>query len=313
MNSLKAHCLEHGGKFTRQSGILLGRTRDYWLIFETFHPLPVGYVSRCAQIGRSWGMHRHVDCQQMRELPYYSLVLITDGEGVFYDGSFDRLIPVQAGDLLCLFPGRPHAYAPVKGTSWDEINFEFSGVVFDSWVGAGLLDPSEPVRKLVPDGERALIAEWLKKFHAVAFTLADRKMAEPALADAGRLIALISELCETWQSGNCDADVEWANTAKQQLMKLSAGKKADFAVLAREFGVGEQAYRKKFKRLCGVSPSAFRSRQQIEMACYELISTHKPIKEIGYDLGFGSDYYFSKRFKQVTGVSPGEYRRQAHS
>ena len=59
-----------------------------------------------------------------------------------------------------------------------------------------------------------------------------------------------------------------------------------------------------------MSPFAFRSRQQIEAACHELMESHKPIKEIGYELGFGSLFYFSRRFKQITGMTPGEYRKQ---
>ncbi|MGE9294081.1 MAG: helix-turn-helix domain-containing protein [Puniceicoccales bacterium] len=30
---------------------------------------------------------------------------------------------------------------------------------------------------------------------------------------------------------------------------------------------------------------------------------------MGYDLGFGSLFYFSRRFKQITGMTPGEYRK----
>jgi AraC-like DNA-binding protein len=181
--------------------------------------------------------------------------------------------------------------------------------VFDPWTGIGLLDPAVPVRHLVPSGDDKLIQHWMKKFYAVALPLAGRAMAEPDLADAGRLIALIAEMCATWRPQANDADAEWANRAKRQLLELPLREQPDFAELAGTFGIGEQAYRKKFKRLCGVSPFAFRSRQLIEAASHELICTNKPIKEIGYDLGYGSLYYFSRKFKQVTGKTPGDYRK----
>ncbi len=285
--------------------------RNYWLIFETFDVLPAGYISRAAQIHHSWSMRWHVDTGAWRDLQYYSLLFITKGSGTFLDESSKREIPIKQGDLLCVFPGRKHAYSPAKGASWNEINVEFVGPVFDAWVGIGLLDPNEPVRHLVPSGDEAEIEAWVARFHEVVLPLAERSVSEPVLEDSGRLINLIAAMCSTWQSNVKHEEVEWANEARKQLLDLPLEEKPDFVALARAFGLGEQAYRKKFKKLCGVSPFVFRSRQQIEAACHELMSSHKSIKEIGYDLGFGSLFYFSRRFKQVTGMTPGEYRNQA--
>lgn len=312
MTPLKELSIKHGGKYTAQNGSDGLAPRDYWLIFETFDVIPSGCVSRAAQIHNSWSMRWHLEQDLTRDLKCYSLLFITEGEGKFYDGSSKRRLPVQKGDLICLFPGRPHAYAPPKGTTWNEINVEFTGPVFDAWVGIGLLDPNEPVRHLVPSGDDLEIQKWTSRFYDVLLPLAERKVSEPDLSDSGRLIQLIAAMCSTWQSNVKNEEVEWANQARKQLLELPLEQKPDFVVLAREFGLGEQAYRKKFKKLCGVSPFVFRSRQQIEAACHELMSSHKSIKEIGYDLGFGSLFYFSRRFKQVTGMTPGEYRSQAN-
>ncbi|WP_309384718.1 AraC family transcriptional regulator [Cerasicoccus frondis] len=311
MSILKELSLKHGGKYTAQSGMWGLPPRDYWLIFETFDVIPSGYVGRAAQIHNSWAMRGQVEAGVRRDLQCYSLVFITEGGGTFVDESTKREMPVQKGDLLCLFPGRPHAYEPLKGKSWNEINVEFVGPVFDAWVGVGLLDPNEPVRHLVSSGSDAEISQWLERFYDVLFPLASRTVSEPNLADAGRMINLIAAMCATWQSNVMNEEVEWANQARKQLLEAPLEQKPDYVALARTFGLGEQAYRKKFKKLCGVSPFAFRSRQQIEAACHELMSSHKSIKEIGYDLGFGSLFYFSRRFKQVTGMTPGEYRKQA--
>ncbi len=284
--------------------------RDYWLIFETFDAIPSGYISRAAEIHNSWAMRWHLEAGMTRNLRNYSLVFITEGEGTYSDDAGKQTLPIHQGDLLCLFPGRPHAYEPPKGKSWNEINVEFTGPVFDAWVGVGLLDPNEPVRHLVSSGSEVEISRWRDRFYDVVIPLAERRVAEPDLADSGRLINLIASMCATWQTHVNHGDVEWANHARKQLLDLPLGEKPNFIALAREFGLGEQAYRKKFKKLCGVSPFAFRSRQQIEAACHELMESHKPIKEIGYELGFGSLFYFSRRFKQITGMTPGEYRKQ---
>ncbi|MDP0497746.1 MAG: AraC family transcriptional regulator [Verrucomicrobiota bacterium JB024] len=177
-------------------------------------------------------------------------------------------------------------------------------------MGVGLLDPHEPVRHLASSGSPDKIAYWQQRFYDVVLPLAKSETFEPRLSDTGRMLALITEMCESWQSTNCDVELQWINDAKKALKELPLHTKPDYEELARSFGLGEQAYRKKFKRLSGLTPVEYRSRLQIEAACHLLIS-EKPIKEIGYDLGFGSYYYFSRRFKQLTGMTPGEYRNNA--
>jgi AraC-like DNA-binding protein len=40
-----------------------------------------------------------------------------------------------------------------------------------------------------------------------------------------------------------------------------------------------------------------------------LLTTDQSIKEISFQLGFDSIYYFSRFFKQKTGMSPSEFRK----
>ncbi len=273
----------------------------------------MGWVNRSAQIHRSWAMLPQWESDTNRTLHVYSLVFITRGEGSFWDALTKTERPVCQGDLLCLFPGIAHVYVPCAGTTWDEINIEFSGPVFDAWSGLGMLDAHEPVRHLARPKDTKEIESWLERFHQVVLPMAHREHSEPTLDDVGRMLNLIAQMCGTWQKDVAESEVEWANEARQKLMQWPLEKKLDLKSLAVSFGLGEQAYRKKFKRLCGVSPSVFHARRQIEEACYLLISTNTSIKEIGYNIGFGSLFYFSRRFKQVTGVSPQEYRNQARA
>lgn len=241
----------------------------------------------------------------------YSLVFITRGKGIFWDSLTKLERSVQQGDLLCLFPGVAHWYVPAEGTTWDEINMEFSDPVFDVWSGRGMLDPHEPIRHLARPDDTKSIARWLEDFNRVVYPMARRGLFEPTFDDVGRALRLIAKLCGTWQTQACESDVEWAVKARQDLLKWPLRKELDLKPLAASFALGEQAYRKKFKRLCGVSPFVFHTRHQVEEACYQLISTNASIKEIGYNVGYGSLFYFSRRFKQITGISPAQYRNQS--
>lgn len=303
MRTLKALSRAHGGKYTVQSGINPKETRDYWLIMESFHAPPSGGITRSAQIHRSWAMQQQLAEGGTRALSVYSLVYVMEGGGSFRDERHKVDLPVSAGDMICLFPGIAHAYGPPPGERWNEINVEFSGPIFDAWMGAGLLDPAQPVRHLGP------ARPWLRKLHEVVLPLA-KKGVEQTLRDAGRLTALIGEMCATWQTPAQDADIEWASRARTRLLAMPPVEELDLVREGRHFGLGEQAYRKKFKRLCGLTPTLFRSRHLVELACHRLISGHESVKTIGLTAGFGSEFYFSRRFKQITGMSPGEYRRR---
>ncbi|HEY9248652.1 MAG TPA: AraC family transcriptional regulator [Rariglobus sp.] len=271
---------------------------------ESFHGLPAGGLTRSAQIHRSWGMAQHRLENIKRRLKVYSLVYLLEGEGVFSDERGKTDVPIRAGDLLCLFPHVGHVYTPSPGTRWNEINIEFFGPAFDAWMGTGLLDPAEPVRHLTPVGH------WLKCFHEIVLPLA-KPGREPTLRDTGRLIALIADMCSMWAQPQSDQEIAWAARARAELLALPPEKPLDLNKAAKTFGLGEQAYRKKFKRLCGVTPTTFRSRHLIEQACHELMGSGRAIKEIAFSLGFTTEFYFFRRFKQITGLSPGEYRRRA--
>lgn len=308
MPSLQALCRVHGGTHLVQSGTGPGERRDYWLIHDTLQSTPLGRIGRSVRIQRSWGMRRQLATGELRVLPVYALVFIIAGRGAFRDDRGGAARPVEAGDVLCLFPGIGHAYAPPAGGRWDEISIEFAGPAFDAWMGAGLLDPAQPVRRLAADAPER--RAWLARFQAVVLPLA-RAGAEPGLPDIARLVSLIAGMCARWQRPAEAADADWAARARAWLLARPPHGELDLVAAARPFGLGEQAYRKRFRRLCGVTPSAFWARLRIERACQALAASTDPVKRIAFALGFPSEPYFSRRFKQLTGLSPGEYRRRA--
>lgn len=305
MSALESLNRLHGGKFTKQKGLNPGQSRDYWLIMESFHPLYPGWIGRSLQIEHNWGMLFHGTEERKRVLGTYGLTYVYEGEGEYSDDQGKPPLRVRAGDVVCLFPGRGHVYRPLNGQTWNEIHISFSGLVFDAWMGTGLLDPDNPVRTLATDARD--VRYWLGRFHDVVLPLACVGY-EPSLADTGRLLSLVAEMCSSWGGAKFSENVEWADRARVALINLPPGEVLDLVELGKRFGLGEQAFRKKFKRLCGVTPTVFRSRNLVEQACHLLVTTNASIKEISFECGFGSQPYFSRRFKQITGISPEEYR-----
>jgi transcriptional regulator GlxA family with amidase domain len=80
--------------------------------------------------------------------------------------------------------------------------------------------------------------------------------------------------------------------------------------LAKKHNVSYSFFRKMFKKYTGVSPGQYHLQLRITRAKELLISTDKSIKEISYELGFQSIFYFSNMFKKKEGVTPSYFRNK---
>ena len=291
-----------------QQAVIGGRqaVRRYWLNFNCPRPAGPGGPFRSSRIADSWGHRLYLDQDPSwrRTLDWYSLVYVHRGEGIYYGSEGEQ--PIRAGDLICLFPGIPHAYAPASNQRWDEINIDFAGPAFDPWCGAGLLDPAEPIRHLEP------ITFWRAQLEEFVAGVS-RSQGRPTLRDTGKLVDLIIQMASEWASPSDRAASAWVERVEARLDDLGAGTDIDYEKLAAEFGLGEQAFRKKFKRLTGITPAQYRSRRLIAAACHLLEETQDSCRAISRRLGFESEFYFSRRFKQLVGMCPKTYRLNSTS
>src|SRR5690606_8944154 len=80
--------------------------------------------------------------------------------------------------------------------------------------------------------------------------------------------------------------------------------------IAAQLSVSYSQFRKLFKKYAGVSPGQYFIQLKMEKAKYYLGHSNRLIKDIEYELGFDSCFYFSKLFKEKTGLSPELYRKR---
>lgn len=80
--------------------------------------------------------------------------------------------------------------------------------------------------------------------------------------------------------------------------------------IAEHFGYSHTYIIRIFREVFGTSPIEYLIQMKIQMAKELLrVCPEKSIRAIGEQMGYSSQYYFSRAFKQVVGVSPVEYRR----
>lgn len=230
----------------------------------------------------------------LRDFPQHVLLLTAGGRAWFRDAA-GRRATLLPGDVLALFPGVAHAFAPEPGAVWDEFYLIFSGPAFAPWSELQLLSPARPILHVDPP------AYWLTRFREVAAA----EDPFPPFAAVARLQALIADLlAHADGAGRSAADRAWLAQACGQ---LGSEDRSSLELIAHRLGCSPQVFRKRFRALAGVPPGAWRERRRLDAAC-DLLRAHT-VAAVAARLGFCDPFHFSRRFRQRYGISPMGFRR----
>lgn len=235
-----------------------------------------------------------------RTLDEFHLVLITKGEGVF-ESKETGIIKISDGDVFLLFPGVWHRYKPLKKTGWTERWVGFSGEIAQQFLSNGFFTPNEPI---ISKCNKPAV---LNHFNAL-FKLFDEESFGFQRLASGICLQLMAELYNIKQGGNKIEDLNSMVSRAKSLMYQNIYKSIDLEKIASKLGVSYSKFRMDFKKQTGVSPLQYYLLLKIEKSKELLLNTNKNQKEIAFELGFESDYYFNRLFKQKTGLAPGHFR-----
>lgn len=98
-----------------------------------------------------------------------------------------------------------------------------------------------------------------------------------------------------------------------KIMQNSVEERLDLSQLCRKLELSESYFIRLFRQKMKISPMKYFNRLKIEAASAYLLGTNRPACRIAEQLGFYSEFHFSKRFKQHTGYSPRAYRQLHHN
>lgn len=82
------------------------------------------------------------------------------------------------------------------------------------------------------------------------------------------------------------------------------------ALLARELGMSEVAFRKRFVRETLISPKQFILSQRLHRAKLLLATPSHSVTAVAKECGFSSVYSFCRAFRQKLGLTPSDYRKE---
>ena len=121
----------------------------------------------------------------------------------------------------------------------------------------------------------------------------------------------MAELHNIKNGGNNIEDLNSMVSVAKRHMYENINTSLNLMKLASELGVSYSKFRLDFKKQTGVSPLQYHLLLKIEKSKELLLNTNKSQKEIAYELGFESDYYFNRLFKSKTGLAPGKFRNHS--
>lgn len=171
---------------------------------------------------------------------------------------------------------------------------------------AGMAAPrqkSELKVRRVPNGAQLVLAEagsWVLVLRGHCVVRSAKDQAEPI--PAGTLL-----LREADQQPAPDLRVAQALA----LMSSQPGKRWTVSSLARSVGLSRAAFAKRFVLATGMPPLRTLCQVRLELAAGLLQSSEASLAELAREVGYASEFAFSRAFKRKYGVAPSFFRRRA--
>ena len=243
----------------------------------------------------------HFTFEHGRILNEFQINYITNGEGIYenHSGKFE----VKSGSLLITKPGRWHRYKPVKETGWVENYVGFSGHIAHQVFGRPWFTSKNAVVDIGHSEE--IIDTYDKIFNYVN----EEKPGYQQVA-SGMIMKMLGFIV------SYDKQKDFSGKRVEKIIqnacfaiRENVEAEINFQTFAEENHIGYSYFRKMFKKYTGVPPVQYHLDLKVLRAKEMLLYTDKSIKEISYELGFQSNYYFSRIFKNKLGVSPSEIRK----
>lgn len=188
----------------------------------------------------------------------------------------------------------------VHGTYHDELFFEYTPDAFDR-----LMNLLFPVN-VSPESFRF---RFIPNEIVIRLRKTLLALNEPGAADKVDQLAtaLFTEIITKHVSGQ----QEKSSRNSMQLYEIAAhiAKGKEIPALLKEYGMSERSFYREWEKCFSIPPAKYKTREQINQACYLLKYTNMTHDEIRLKCGFATINYFYQKFRKATGMSPGDYRK----
>lgn len=238
-----------------------------------------------------------------RILQEYQVNYITSGAGTLEtrEGTY----PVSEGSVLIIRPNVWHRYCPVRKIGWSEHYVGFMGEVARRMISSSDVLNHAPVINI------GFQEHLIHIFQEIVNHVTTEKPGYHQIC-AGLVINILGHIISSRKNENFRHNPVEATIQKAcMIIRDNPSQNLSIEKLAEELKINYSLFRKSFKKYTGLSPMQYHASLRIKQAIHLLTNTDLSIKEISFNLGFCSVFYFSKLFKEKTGHTPGEFRKRA--
>ncbi len=227
----------------------------------------------------------------------YSFIL--GGRGEYHlDGAAHTVV---APCVIMQWTEHDFCYGP--DSEWDELFVCFAPHDRENLARRGLFDTHRPVWHLLNPTPVLSMIDTMQ-------VLLDR-IDEPFLGDRIDLLAesvVMESLMAVFPPALRQEDVLVRQAAS--LMANNLAQPFDFAGFAARNGVHPATLRRRWDAWFRQSPLQYLMELRMQRACHLLAGSTMHVKQVGHEVGFADQLYFSRYFKRRIGVSPKRYRER---
>lgn len=238
-----------------------------------------------------------------RTLAEYQLIYITRGRGSFEVN--DRQYAVFPGTVMVVLPGVRHSYRPDFETGWTEHWVGFKGPYADILREERFLSAAKPVYEV------GLQNSLLSIFYSI-FELVGKQEPLYQLKTCALVLSLLAEILSFERKRVQYSHSEQLVEKAKILMAERIGGVINLTEIAERLGVSTSHLNDVFRTYTGLTPYRYYIGIKIHKAKEMLARGGRSVKEVGYELGFEDQYYFSRLFKKKTGVAPSRWTERLY-
>ena len=204
--------------------------------------------------------------------------------------------------ILFLFPGQWHTYAPLQKTGWNEYYIGFEGPIIDNLVKNSFISKESQILDIGINEELASLFARALEVAEADKTAAQQYLSGIVLHIMGAVLAISQN--KRYEVDNAAQKIESAKI----IMHENVYKDIDPEELAMKLGISYSWFRKVFKEYTGYAPAKYFQELKLRKAKQLLIESSMSVKEICYELNYTSTEHFFSVFKKRTNFTPTEYR-----
>ncbi len=246
----------------------------------------------------------HFSWENGRTLDEFQISYITKGKGVLE--ILEKTYVIKPGMAFIIFPGQWHRYKPDSTTGWNEYYVGFQGSYASNICKQTVIKSNKNVFDI---GQNTTL---LSSFDDILSKMKSEHSGYQQQA-AGKIVCILSEILATVKNQRFSGkNTEKLIKLAQSEIRERLGQSINFESFSEMHQVSYSYFRRMFKIYTGLSPAQYHLQLRLQKARDLLDSSDQSIKNISANLGFESQFHFSKIFKKKFGIAPSHFRNSGY-